>query len=271
MHLKTLIMISIITILYSVGVAYAIIPVPRTLPRTNLGTGNGKIGWLSSLHAVSGVAGRCISKTLHALSTATKKLTNKSFTYIRRHPKLSCAVAVSAIAGLFLRKPLAKKLIDEGINRNNLFFVRCAVKLGFNVNDYTQGIPLRRAIEAGNLPIIRYLVEHGADLNRGGSLDAAVQAGNLPIVRYLVEHGANINDLRFLDVAVEAGNFPLVRYLVEHGADVRVADASGWTALFRAVFHKNMPIIQYLVEQGEDVNVTWNSTDMEDKIFCTMQ
>ncbi|MBR5711282.1 MAG: ankyrin repeat domain-containing protein, partial [Thermoguttaceae bacterium] len=52
-----------------------------------------------------------------------------------------------------------------------------------------------------NKKLIRFLVEHGADVNLknntlgnfGNPLTIAVGYDNLKIVRYLVEHGANVN------------------------------------------------------------------------------
>ncbi|ORY38048.1 ankyrin [Neocallimastix californiae] len=53
-------------------------------------------------------------------------------------------------------------------------------------------------VENGNEAIVKYLVEHGADVNKKdnygeNSLFKACRSGNEAIVKYLVEHGANIN------------------------------------------------------------------------------
>jgi len=50
------------------------------------------------------------------------------------------------------------------------------------------------ACNSENERVVKYLVEHGADINNGKtSLFGTCQNGNENIVRYLIEHRANIN------------------------------------------------------------------------------
>jgi ankyrin repeat protein len=73
--------------------------------------------------------------------------------------------------------------------------------------------------------VIRYLVEHGADVNAGTPLHSAVRAGDLEIVRLLVEHGADINatngrsKITALMRAAQYAPPEVVQYLLDHGAD----------------------------------------------------
>lgn len=58
--------------------------------------------------------------------------------------------------------------------------------------------PLHRAVEVGNIKVILWLLEHGADINAGEGIHAtplitASMGGNLEIVKILIEHGADIN------------------------------------------------------------------------------
>lgn len=99
--------------------------------------------------------------------------------------------------------------------------------------------------EASKLPIIKYLVEHGADVNANNSfalLDPLKWfRGKLELVKYLIEHGADINAMtenhetalylttqRWLD-------FDITQYLVEHGAQINIATKQNKTALSNAL------------------------------------
>jgi len=71
-------------------------------------------------------------------------------------------------------------------------------------------------------------IEHGVNVNQKGiqgetPLLRACQRGHENIVKYLVEHGANVNIKTYttpLKVACENGNERIIKYLLEHGADI---------------------------------------------------
>ena len=97
--------------------------------------------------------------------------------------------------------------------RINIYF--CSQNNDTAFSDDQKQTPLYWAIRNGSLEIVRYLVEHGADVNHQGKnqylflfmnndtafsgnqnwtpLYWAAWNGNLEIVRYLVEHGADVN------------------------------------------------------------------------------
>jgi ankyrin repeat protein len=45
----------------------------------------------------------------------------------------------------------------------------------------------------GNLEIVKYLVNHGADINKSNALYASAEKGHENIVKCLIEHGADVN------------------------------------------------------------------------------
>ena len=102
---------------------------------------------------------------------------------------------------------------------------------------------LFRAIEKGNLALVKQLISKGADVNAKDELEmtpleAAVEKGNLSIVKYLVAKGADVNSknkLMFgwtpLHFAAER-SLEVVKYLVSKGADVNAKDENGQTPLF---------------------------------------
>src|SRR3990167_8398204 len=81
----------------------------------------------------------------------------------------------------------------------------------------------------------------------------ACRYGLCELVKYLVEHGADIHiqDDYPLRSASENGKFDVVKYLVEHDADIH---AEYDDALIVACQHGYIHIVKYLVENGADVH-----------------
>ena len=89
------------------------------------------------------------------------------------------------------------------------------------------------------------------------ALTKAIEKGNLEIVKYLVENGADIKDNdsnTALTVASRNGNLEVVKYLVENGADINDKDNYGDTALMVASWNGNLEVVKYLVENGADID-----------------
>jgi len=115
--------------------------------------------------------------------------------------------------------------------------------------------------------IVKYLVEHGANVNAkaissSNSRDgraALVFANNLEIVKFLVKNGANVNaksgrDHTALRRASQIGYLEIVKYLVKNGANVNVKDDSSNTALMEASRFNHLEIVKILVKNGANVN-----------------
>ncbi|OUM70599.1 hypothetical protein PIROE2DRAFT_33417, partial [Piromyces sp. E2] len=141
--------------------------------------------------------------------------------------------------------------------------------------------------------VIKFLIEHGVDLNDWKyfnnynnikiPLINAIKTDNESIVKYLIENGADVN-INYpvnkcdcscsydyatpLIIAIKTENEPIVKYLIEHGADVNYFDTSiscgyGYYCinynnikipLINAIETGNESIVKYLIENGADVN-----------------
>lgn len=87
----------------------------------------------------------------------------------------------------------------------------------------------------GNLPVLEWLLQQGADPNLAAQNQMAVR----PI------HSAAAN--RAPDKALT-----IVRLLVAYGAQVNVAQRGGWTPLHQAADHGNLQLVEFLLEAGAD-------------------
>ena len=142
-----------------------------------------------------------------------------------------------------------------------------------DIRDTEKSTPLFAAVQKGNENIVKYLVEHDADVNHKNacgetSLFAAARRGNENIIKYLVEHGADVNEGIYgntpLFAAVRKSNENIVKYLVDHGADVNHKNACGETSLFAAARTGNENIVKYLTEHGANINERdrWDKTPL---------
>ncbi|MEM9756312.1 MAG: ankyrin repeat domain-containing protein [Pseudomonadota bacterium] len=111
--------------------------------------------------------------------------------------------------------------------------------------------------EAAMLAIASLLVEAGADVNGGvpvyvdSDYDlpplyfALGHADNMPLARWLLEHGATPNDGESLYHATELGHHDGIRLLLEHGADPK-----GTNALLRAMDFHDHAAVEMLLAHG---------------------
>lgn len=118
--------------------------------------------------------------------------------------------------------------------------------------------PLWCAAVSGKLPVIKFLLLHGADINAvsdTGStpVRSACFMTHLDIVTYLVQNGADINRPNFnggtcLINSVQSP--PLCLFLLQNGADVNATDIQSKTALHYAIQEHRLETTQLLLDHG---------------------
>ncbi|CAM0947395.1 unnamed protein product [Alopecurus aequalis] len=103
------------------------------------------------------------------------------------------------------------------------------IKMDINKPDTSQDYsPVEHAVTYGNLPAVRYLLDHGADLHqkRSGNINllhSAAAHGQSEIVKYLLSRGVDIDALSVigtpLAIAAHRGYATVVKILLQHNAD----------------------------------------------------
>ena len=131
------------------------------------------------------------------------------------------------------------------------------------------GTPLHSASFGGHLQVVRYLLQHGVNVNVRDSendtpLLLASFKGHLDVVQCLLEHGADINLLDNyhaapLTWATFHGHVNVVRLLLEHNAETNPQDVDGYTPLHDVVrgdrFNaERSQIVRLLLKHGANPN-----------------
>ncbi|KAH8817555.1 ankyrin repeat-containing domain protein [Flagelloscypha sp. PMI_526] len=152
--------------------------------------------------------------------------------------------------------------LQAATSARNLGIVQFLLEKGADINKGEKDkTALQRAASKGNLEMARLLVEKGADVNAGGKNETALQRaaskGNLEMARLLVAKGADVNAGGKHHTALQntafKGNLEMARFLVEKGADVN-AGGKHHTALQNAALEGNLEIARFFIEKGADVN-----------------
>jgi len=122
---------------------------------------------------------------------------------------------------------------------------------------FSRWLQTRPELEPEMIAVAEALVAAGADVNDGfapepgtdhtlSALYGAVgHAGNMPLARWLLTHGADPNDGESLYHATELGHHEGLRLLLRHGAD-----PAGTNALLRAMDFHDHTAVRLLLEAG---------------------
>lgn len=182
---------------------------------------------------------------------------------------LEYGAQVNSQAGFYNTTPL------HGAAQNgSLELVKLLVSKGAKVNavDKEFSMPLAKAVQADNLEIAKFLLEHGADKTINHSDDefqtAIFKARSAKMAQLLIANGANVSesDKKGLSVLLHAVanylDFDLLKVLLQNGADINEQDKSGTTALLWVAQHPyerdDKNCVQFLLENGAKANVANN-------------
>ncbi|KAK6849363.1 hypothetical protein PG995_013196 [Apiospora arundinis] len=121
---------------------------------------------------------------------------------------------------------------------------------------------LHIAASLGNISMVRFLIERGADVHLNGvnsfghlPIEGAARSGQKEVVELLIdEHGAD--PASALHSAAKGCQSRLIKYLLERFPDLPFGNAGedGYVAFLRALAGKNLRALTLLVEAGVDVN-----------------
>jgi cytohesin len=120
--------------------------------------------------------------------------------------------------------------------------------------------PLWSACESRSLPLVKAVVENGADLKAVNAehksvLWAAVSYDSVPIVNYLIERGVDPKALQDDGQTLlwAAQTRPMAELLIAAGVDPKHKDINGDTALHQACRHSHLEVTELLLDKGLDI------------------
>ncbi|RLN09784.1 ankyrin-like protein-like protein [Panicum miliaceum] len=136
---------------------------------------------------------------------------------------------------------------------------------------------LHVAAGRGRIPVCAYMVEelhmdvNAADESGNTPLSHAVRAGNVGIVRYLLDHGADPNkpvdfECTSIHIAVGKGMCEMVELLLSKGADVNFSSHCG-APLHIAAMENQDAAMKVLLDHGADINKTHEALNCFSSLF----
>jgi cytohesin len=132
-----------------------------------------------------------------------------------------------------------------------------------NIRDVIGFTPLQLASGKGHTEVVKYLLEHGANIELGNDLGEkplmyAARYGHYETVKILLEHEAKVNCRDTfrrtpLHDAAMYSNEEVINLLISYGADVSAKDKDDNTPLHQAAMLNNIEAAKALVEHGADI------------------
>jgi len=150
-----------------------------------------------------------------------------------------------------------KKVLDSGIGINSC-------------DEPGRETALMVAAGGGNLEVVTFLVESGANINqKSGEGSTAIMPAILKehgkVLQYLLSKGAQINyqttsGFKFspLQLACQLGHTDMARNMIEAGANVNSVAGDGSTPLISAIFKGHIDVVKLLLENGANKNYMVN-------------
>ncbi|KAF3916902.1 Ankyrin-1 [Orbilia brochopaga] len=143
------------------------------------------------------------------------------------------------------------------------------IKRGADISkDYTGNPPFKAAISLackGAVPdfeIADLLLSKGVDVNcaRGAALREAIWSDNIPVIRYLAKHGADLNmhltsnECTPLQMVAQTRDIPMAEVLLELGADVNGPHGQSGPTLLYALQSKKEPVVRFFLKKGAKID-----------------
>ena len=154
-------------------------------------------------------------------------------------------------------------LVTDIIN-GNITALESALKNGLDIHKliqigkYSEYSPLQLALVMDCLPSVKWLVEHGADLNdkENPSFLLAVRYGNQEIIDYVVAHGANIHALNSVDIdafqaAIYGKKYENLQLIHDLGHTVQ---KYGGRAFRNVITDQDYEVLDFFINNSVDIN-----------------
>lgn len=140
--------------------------------------------------------------------------------------------------------------------------------------------PLVAGCTNDNLELLKYLINHGADihqqsLTRATALRAAAYYGYLHIMEYLIQNGADLNKPNCIGSSpllstAHNGGAEAALFLLKRGADPNQRTIEGYTAMHEAAQKGKADVVKVLLEFGLSPLFSPSSPESEGYVPCPL-
>lgn len=124
---------------------------------------------------------------------------------------------------------------------------------------------LHYAAAKGDTDVVRFLLEHGADIHAQDSdlsrsaIHFAAENGNIECIKLLAERGADLEDrdcygATALHYAARSDKIDVIKFLVNRKIDYTAKDIRGWSSMHYAASGGSLDAIRYLITKGLNIN-----------------
>jgi ankyrin repeat protein len=209
-----------------------------------------------------GIAERFIAAGLHS-NVAVDGRRNTALMMASRTTRIELIESLlTAGACINTRNTTGYTALHWAVEKGRVTTVACLVRHGADYTDEHGVVALRIAARTGCIPVLRYLLEIGLDINgRGADNCSAVQIAynhrQMDTVTCLLSHGADPVSVGGAGVtllmrASSHGQLTLIGSLLTAGACVNTRDVHGEHALYYALKNDQVATVKYLLEHGAD-------------------
>ena len=159
------------------------------------------------------------------------------------------------------------RLLECAIENNQSYVVKYLIENNADVNKTVSGMtPLHHAALYGLLDIVKILLQNNASIDsldpvKRTPLHYAMRSNYPHVVKYLIEHCADVNkgeesrsDKLPLHYAAMAGMLGIVRILLQNNVSINRL-VKGKTPLHYAIQNNHLDVIKYLIEHNADLNL----------------
>ena len=183
-------------------------------------------------------------------------------------PNIEISLEIGTVTGIvtidWYEIPLFQAIAQEDNET-----VKNLINSGFKINtkDSRNNTALHVAVEHGNLEIVKFLLERGADVNAKNksnltpicTMGADNENTGIEILKLLIAKGADVNvpnedKETLLMKASEDGSLEGVKMFLEAGANPNLRDDEGQTALMLACEDGSLSVVKALLEAGAKPN-----------------
>lgn len=176
---------------------------------------------------------------------------------------------LSALLCVILTASSYSQQLYKAVEDGNIKKASQLLSQGIDVNEFTKEgmFPLWIAAANNDLAMVTLLINKGADTSlmtqelpyASSILDYPSQEGFTAMIKYLHEHGADIDAKGYLGTtpiirAAGNGHLELVKYLVSQEADLDYSDEEGNFALGEAARYGHTQLVAWFVQHGAKIN-----------------